>query len=479
MLFRILLIILFVSCSSQEREDIVIDDFENGNYKNWNLQGSSFLKPVHKDSLKHEIKNIHGKYVAYSFFDNDSLDWSQGKNQGKLVSNPFTINRNFIQFLIAGGVNETRSCINLIINNEVVKFAAGKADYELRPVSWDVKNFIGETGTLEIVDAMGVVNTVEGYTLVDHIVFTDYLHKKEFVFEDFESGTFNNWKVEGDAFEIPRNRTNVYYPLSANGFNGDYFAFSFADTHDVKQGKLTSREFVIAHDYIKLLVGGGAHKLRTCTNLIINDSVVLSATGINDGQMRRQRWDVRAFKGQKATIEIVDNYSGSWGHTMVDDIIFYDGLPIYQQSLFWIAALLVLVLLFALFKVYMHKKNDSLAKDSNLEGLDELEDLKLKLQNSNIFKEYNVSIEQIVELSGIEEEEVNYLFENIGGTTIGDFLNLLRVEEFKKQLKDPLNEAYTMVSIAENCGFSSKTSFYRVFKSVTKMTPSEYKKSIL
>ncbi|NNG10205.1 MAG: helix-turn-helix transcriptional regulator [Arenibacter sp.] len=70
------------------------------------------------------------------------------------------------------------------------------------------------------------------------------------------------------------------------------------------------------------------------------------------------------------------------------------------------------------------------------------------------------------------------LFDKVGGTSLTNYLNYLRVEEFKRLLKDPNNEAYTMMYLAEKSGFSSKTSFYRVFKAVTNRTPSEYKKSL-
>lgn len=52
------------------------------------------------------------------------------------------------------------------------------------------------------------------------------------------------------------------------------------------------------------------------------------------------------------------------------------------------------------------------------------------------------------------------------------FINEYRVEEFKLQSKE--NPHLTLVGIAMECGFNSKTTFQRVFKQITGMKPSEY-----
>lgn len=58
-----------------------------------------------------------------------------------------------------------------------------------------------------------------------------------------------------------------------------------------------------------------------------------------------------------------------------------------------------------------------------------------------------------------------------------DYINTYRVEEAKKQLKDSRNSNLTILSIAFDCGFNSKTAFNRAFKQKTNQTPSEYRSS--
>lgn len=58
--------------------------------------------------------------------------------------------------------------------------------------------------------------------------------------------------------------------------------------------------------------------------------------------------------------------------------------------------------------------------------------------------------------------------------TFFDYINTLRVEEFKERVAKPENQKYTMLAIAYECGFNSKTSFNRNFKKITDKSPTEY-----
>ncbi len=55
-----------------------------------------------------------------------------------------------------------------------------------------------------------------------------------------------------------------------------------------------------------------------------------------------------------------------------------------------------------------------------------------------------------------------------------DFVNSYRIEAFKQAVVQGESERYSIVSLAEQCGFKSKASFFRAFKAQTGMTPSEY-----
>ena len=56
------------------------------------------------------------------------------------------------------------------------------------------------------------------------------------------------------------------------------------------------------------------------------------------------------------------------------------------------------------------------------------------------------------------------------------YVNQYRVNEVKKMLCDPTFNKYNIESIGLEAGFSSKTTFFNVFKKFTGMTPKEFKK---
>lgn len=58
-----------------------------------------------------------------------------------------------------------------------------------------------------------------------------------------------------------------------------------------------------------------------------------------------------------------------------------------------------------------------------------------------------------------------------------DFINTYRVEEAKRKLLAPHKSHYSVLAIAEEAGFNSKSSFNSVFKKHARMTPSEFRKA--
>lgn len=59
-----------------------------------------------------------------------------------------------------------------------------------------------------------------------------------------------------------------------------------------------------------------------------------------------------------------------------------------------------------------------------------------------------------------------------------DFINEYRVHTVIEKIKNPSYKKITLIGIAHESGFNSKTSFYRTFKKFTNKTPTDYLKSL-
>jgi AraC-like DNA-binding protein len=102
------------------------------------------------------------------------------------------------------------------------------------------------------------------------------------------------------------------------------------------------------------------------------------------------------------------------------------------------------------------------------------ENLKSLMLEKKLFKEGELTL---VELSNKLNVHPNYLSQVINekeGVSFYDYINGLRVEEFKRLVTMPENQKYTIISLAYECGFNSKSAFNRIFKKYTNLSPTAY-----
>lgn len=141
----------------------------------------------------------------------------------------------------------------------------------------------------------------------------------DIIIDDFESGTFDKWTVEGEAFGTHPAQGAYHGQQDVAGFGGNYLANSFHGGDD-SRGMLISEAFTIQRDYINFLLGGGMHA-ETYVELIVDDQPVYkSHSPVESETLHWMSWDVKALKGKRAGIRIVDNQRGGWGHILVDEI---------------------------------------------------------------------------------------------------------------------------------------------------------------
>ena len=163
-------------------------------------------------------------------------------------------------------------------------------------------------------------------------------------FDDFESGTYDQWTVEGEAFGTrPAKLGEIQHTSPIVGAQGQYLVDTYLHG-DQATGKLTSTPFVIRRPYLTFLIGGGNNGQKECMNLLVGGKAVRSATGENSENLRPANWELKDLIGKTAQLQIVDQATGGWGHILVDHIAFADdsGVAVEDHPDFGNMALAVL-----------------------------------------------------------------------------------------------------------------------------------------
>jgi AraC-like DNA-binding protein len=85
---------------------------------------------------------------------------------------------------------------------------------------------------------------------------------------------------------------------------------------------------------------------------------------------------------------------------------------------------------------------------------------------------------QLSQLLGISVNHLSQVLNKEQHQNFFDFINSYRVSEVIRRMGDNGNSHLTLLAIALDSGFNSKTSFNTVFKKVTNQTPSHYCKAL-
>ena len=156
------------------RPPIVFEQFESETYKGWTAAGTAFGDgPVEISRRPKYMGEIGGQGARYV----NTHNVAHGENVveadlhvGTLTSDPFTIERGFVTFLLGGGNHPGETCVNLLIDGKVVRSATGRNSNHLHPQSLDVREFEGRKAQIQVVDNF---KGGWGQIAIDDIIFAD------------------------------------------------------------------------------------------------------------------------------------------------------------------------------------------------------------------------------------------------------------------------------------------------------------------
>jgi len=153
-----------VAAPKTPRADLIIDDFETGEYRNWMPEGTAFGEGPAKGTARNQqvVSGYQGQYLVNSYLGSD-------EPQGTLTSLPFVVQRRFIRFLVGGG-SSPQTAIRLLVGDKVVRTTSGRDTEKLGLHFWDVSQFAGQQARIQIIDH---ASGPWGHINVDDIVLTD------------------------------------------------------------------------------------------------------------------------------------------------------------------------------------------------------------------------------------------------------------------------------------------------------------------
>ncbi|MBL7710754.1 MAG: helix-turn-helix domain-containing protein [Chitinophagaceae bacterium] len=102
------------------------------------------------------------------------------------------------------------------------------------------------------------------------------------------------------------------------------------------------------------------------------------------------------------------------------------------------------------------------------------QELKKLMEQEKVYTEPELTLAALAEKLNIYPNYLSQVINEKEGKSFYDYINTLRVEEFIRQVLLPENGKFTMMSLAADCGFNSKSSFNKNFKKVTGQSPSAY-----
>lgn len=254
------------------RPDIVIADFESSTYLEWKATGEAFGPGPASGTLpgQMEVSGYDGKRLVNSFYHGDDTI-------GTLTSPSFKLDRACLNFLIGGGGYPGETCMNLIVDQKVVRTATGPnrepgGSEHLRWHTWDVRELNGKQAVLEIIDKR---QGGWGHINIDQIVQSD----------------------------------------------------------EVKQARPAGRELKITHRYLHLPIRTGAPKVRMKLN--VADGII-RVFEIELAESQPDFWvftDLEPYRGKTLRIEVDELAGDSRGLAAITEAdAIPDAAHVYQEA---------------------------------------------------------------------------------------------------------------------------------------------------
>lgn len=167
----------------------------------------------------------------------------------------------------------------------------------------------------------------------------------------------------------------------------------------------------------------------------------------------------------------------------------------YINSFHTVAAILVINILvigfyglrqttiFTSFSYISHEERQSAEKykfsklkDDDAELL--IEKLDDYMRNEKPYLNSQLTIDDLADSLQTKKHQLSQVINEKKEQNFFNYVNAYRIKEFKSRINDPVSKHLSLLGVALDSGFNSKSTFNHIFKKSEGMTPSAYKKSL-
>ena len=115
------------------------------------------------------------------------------------------------------------------------------------------------------------------------------------------------------------------------------------------------------------------------------------------------------------------------------------------------------------------------AEDQDISATNALmEKIHQQMQQKQLFRSKGLTVADLAETVGSNRTYVSACINNAAGQSFSDYVNKWRIEYAMKLMKS--DRLLTIAEVADSAGFTDRTTFYRSFKKISGMSPTEWLK---
>lgn len=107
-----------------------------------------------------------------------------------------------------------------------------------------------------------------------------------------------------------------------------------------------------------------------------------------------------------------------------------------------------------------------------------MEKIEKIMLTDDFYKHPELTLDMMVAQTGLNRAYLSAALNRCTGKNFNTYINEFRVKEAIRLMSEPRNEKLTIEAIGFDAGFNDRSSFYRIFKKITGLSPTEFRKNI-